>query len=133
MSFLLDTDHLSAYLRRPTRLAHRFFQHSVRLYTPSVAMAELYVWAFHHPNPAVALASIDKMLAHDVSVVEYDDRCAREFGRVRVELRRVGIEVPTVDLMIASVALVHDLTMVTHNTADFRNVPALRLVDWLAP
>ncbi len=41
--------------------------------------------------------------------------------------------VPTTDLMIASVALVHDLTLVTHNTTDFRNVPDLRIEDWLTP
>jgi len=34
--------------------------------------------------------------------------------------------------MIASVALVHDLTLVTHNTADFQRIPQLRLDDWLA-
>jgi len=33
--------------------------------------------------------------------------------------------------MIAAVALVHDLTLVTHNTADFRPIPGLRLEDWL--
>lgn len=33
MSFLLDTDTLSAHLRRPSGLAHRFFQFSGRLYT----------------------------------------------------------------------------------------------------
>ncbi len=31
-----------------------------------------------------------------------------------------------VDLMIASVALAHDLTLVTHNTADFQHIPDLR-------
>jgi hypothetical protein len=35
--------------------------------------------------------------------------------------------------MIASIALVHDLTMVTHNTADFQSIPGLRLADWLTP
>jgi len=25
------------------------------------------------------------------------------------------------------------LTLLTHNTADFRNIPDLRLVDWLTP
>jgi tRNA(fMet)-specific endonuclease VapC len=40
---------------------------------------------------------------------------------------------PTADLMIASVALVHNLTLVTHNTADFQNIPGLRLDDWLKP
>jgi tRNA(fMet)-specific endonuclease VapC len=33
--------------------------------------------------------------------------------------------------MIASVALVNDLTLVTHNTRDFENIPGLRLQDWL--
>ena len=37
----------------------------------------------------------------------------------------------TTDLMIGSVALLHDFTLVTHNTVDFRNIPGLRLEDWL--
>lgn len=35
--------------------------------------------------------------------------------------------------MIASALLVHNLTLVTHNTADFRHIPGLRLDDWLIP
>jgi tRNA(fMet)-specific endonuclease VapC len=35
--------------------------------------------------------------------------------------------------MIGAVALVHDLTLVTNNTADFQNIPGLRLDDWLNP
>jgi predicted nucleic acid-binding protein len=35
--------------------------------------------------------------------------------------------------LIASTALVHDLTLVTHNGHDFASVPGLRLADWLAP
>jgi len=35
--------------------------------------------------------------------------------------------------MIAAVALTYDLTLVTHNTADFENIPGLRLDDWLRP
>jgi len=59
MSFLLDTDHLSAHLRRPSGLAHRFFQYSGRLNTPSIALAELYVWAYRRPDPTAALVAID--------------------------------------------------------------------------
>jgi tRNA(fMet)-specific endonuclease VapC len=35
--------------------------------------------------------------------------------------------------MIAAAALVHNLTLVTHNTADYQNIPGLRLGDWLTP
>ena len=46
MSYLLDTNILSAHLRRPSGLQHRFVQHSGRLYASSVALAELYEWVY---------------------------------------------------------------------------------------
>ena len=133
MSFLLDTNILSAHLRRPSGLAHRFVQYSGRLYTSSVVLAELFVWAYNRPDPTTVLETIDRLLFEDVSVLDYDRDCANEFGRIRIQLRRSGIEVPTADLLIASVALVFDLTLVTHNTSDFQSIPNLRLVDWLTP
>jgi tRNA(fMet)-specific endonuclease VapC len=68
-----------------------------------------------------------------VNVVDFDHVCAKKFGEIRGSLLRQGISVPAVDLMIGSVALVHDLTLVTHNTADFQNIPGIRLEDWLLP
>ncbi len=131
MSFLLDTNILSAHLRRPPGLAHRFMQYGGRLYTSSVVLAELFVWAYNRPDPTKLLTGIDELLFEELNVLNYDVDCANEFGRVRIQVRQRGIEVPSVDLLIASVALVYDPTLVTHNTADFRNVPDLRLVDWL--
>ena len=68
-----------------------------------------------------------------VSVLDFDSDCGREFGKLRGQLLRQGITVSRMDLLIVSVALVHNLTLVTHNTADYRNVPGLRLDDWLIP
>ena len=44
-----------------------------------------------------------------------------------------AISIPLMDLLIASVALTHDLTVVTNNTDHFALIPGLRLVDWLTP
>ena len=133
MSFLLDTNVLSAHFRRPAGLAHRFFQYSGRLYTSSIVLAELFVWAHNRPDPARLLDGIEALLFREVSLLDFDRECANEFGRIRIQLRRSGIEVPSVDLMIASVALVYDLTLVTNNTKDFQHIPGLRLDDWLTP
>ncbi len=35
------------------------------------------------------------------------------------------------DAMIAATALVHNMTLVTHNTIEFQSVADLQFVDWL--
>jgi tRNA(fMet)-specific endonuclease VapC len=132
MNFLLDTDTCSAHMRRPARLAHRFIQHTGGLAIPTIVLAELYAGAYKHPNPPSLLTLIADLLG-EVQVLDFDSACAEQFGRVRGALLQKGISVSRMDLMIASVALVHDLTMVTHNTADYQNIPGLRLDDWLIP
>ena len=132
MTHLLDTNICSAHMRRPAGLAHRFFQYAGGIAISTVVLAELYAGAYKHPNPAKLLVLIRDLL-DEVAVVDFDSACAEQYGKLRGTLLQQGISVPTADLMIASVALVYDLTLVTHNTADFRNIPGLRLVDWLKP
>jgi len=133
MSFLLDTNILSAYLRGPTQLSHRFIQYSGRLYTSSLNMAELYVWANRRPQPEEASVAIDRLLEIEVGVLPHDLECAKVYGEKYVELQKSGKTPSPMDLMIASVALVYDFTLVTHNTRDFENISNLRLEDWLKP
>jgi tRNA(fMet)-specific endonuclease VapC len=74
---------------------------------------------------------IENDLLSDVSVLDFDSYRANKFGEVRGQLLQQGTSVSRVDLLIASVALVHNLTLVTPNAADFQNIPDLRLEDWL--
>jgi tRNA(fMet)-specific endonuclease VapC len=133
MSFLLDTDTCSTHLKRPSGLMHRFIQHSGGLYIPTIVLAELYTWAYQRQNPAPVVALIENDLLPDITVLDFDSACAKQFGQVRGHLLQNGISVSRMDLMIACVALVHNLTVVTHNTADYQNIPGLRLDDWLIP
>ena len=132
MSYLLDTDIVSAHLRRPSGLTHRFIQHSGRLSIPTLVLAELYAWAHGRDDPTPVLDKIRHLL-EDVQLLDFEQDSAERFGIIQTKLLRRGITVNPVDLMIASVALVHDLTLVTHNTRDFQNIPGLRLEDWLTP
>jgi tRNA(fMet)-specific endonuclease VapC len=132
MSFLLDTNIVSAHLRRPAGLSHRFIQHSGRLTVPTLVPAELYAWAYGRDNPTPVLDRIRSLLG-EVRVLTFEEDAAERFGMIQNHLLRKGITVSPVDLMIGSVALVNDLTLVTHNTKDFENIPGLRLQDWLTP
>ena len=44
-----------------------------------------------------------------------------------------GTPAPVMDLLNAATALVHNLTLVTHNTQDYANILGLNLDDWLVP
>ena len=96
-------------------------------------LGELYTWAYHRKNPTSVIHLIENDLLPDLTVLDFDAKCAEAFGRVRGQLLQKGISVSRVDLMIGAVALVHNLTMVTHNTADYASIPGLRLEDWLTP
>ncbi len=132
MSFLLDTDTCSAHLKRPAVLAHRFIQHLGRLSFPTIVLAELHDWAHLSPDPSPRLRQIGDLLT-EVEAIDFDRPCAEEFGRLRSLLRRQGVVVAPLDLMIGSVAIAHNLTVVTHNTAHFARIPGLGLEDWLTP
>jgi len=59
-------------------------------------------------------------------VLDFDERAATEFQRLRPLRRRVG----TMDLRIAAIALVHNATLLTRNAVDFDRIPGLRIEDW---
>lgn len=46
-------------------------------------------------------------------------------------LRRQRIRVGSMDLRVASIVLAHEATLLTRNLADFRQVPGLRVENWL--
>ena len=61
------------------------------------------------------------------------EHVGRKFGELQAALFDAGKPAPEMDLLIAATALVHDLTLVTHNVRDFANVPGLMVQDWLNP
>jgi tRNA(fMet)-specific endonuclease VapC len=65
----------------------------------------------------------------DWEILAFDDRAADRFE----DLRRRRICIGTMDLKIATIALVHDARFLTANLRDFSVVPDLRCEDWLRP
>jgi tRNA(fMet)-specific endonuclease VapC len=131
MSFLLDTDTCSAHLKSGT-LMHRMVQHAGRLHISVITLAEIYTWALRSAAPPHRLQGVIDLL-NDIAVLDITPDVARRFGEVQASLLDKGLRAPHMDLLIASTALVHGLTVVTHNQHHFSRIPALSLDDWLVP
>jgi tRNA(fMet)-specific endonuclease VapC len=132
VSFLVDTDICSLHLRGDRRLFNRFLQHLGRIHISAVTAGELFVWANRSAASAARRQGLLKFIS-DVTVLDVDLAVAETFGAVRTQQFATGQLTPPMDLLIASTALVHNLTLVTHNVQDYVAVPGLTVLDWLAP
>ena len=121
MSFLLDTDICSAWMKGHPAVSNRFVQYGGRLHLSAVTLGELWAWVGRANAPPGRLQRLLDLLK-DVQVLLLDESVARKFGEVRAWQLDRGLSTPDLDLLNASVALVHNLTMVTHNTRDYTNV-----------
>ena len=132
MSFLLDTDICSAYMKGSNAVYTRFIQYGGRLHISTVTLGELWAWvARANASPRRLQTLLD--LLKDVQVLPVDEAVARKFGEVRAWQLDRGLATPDLDSLNAVIDAVHGFTLVTHNTSDYQNIPVLPLDDWLAP
>lgn len=132
MSFLLDTDICSAYMKGNRAVHTRFIQYGGRLHIATVTLGELWAWVRRaNASPRRLQGLLD--LLRDVQVLSFDETVAHKFGEVRAWQLDRGLSTPDLDFLNAVTALVHGFTLVTHNTSDYGNIPSLMLDDWLTP
>lgn len=132
MSYLVDTDTCSAFIRGNRAVWPKFMQYFGRIHVSTITAAELWTWVLK-PGVSSAREQGVRDLLNNTNVLPVDLDVARRFGEVRANQLVRGTVTPSLDLLIASTALCHNLTLVTHNTADYATIPGLSLDDWLPP
>ena len=132
MSFLLDTDICSAYLKNNQMVVSKVMLHVGGLHVSVITVGELLTWARRAKAPPSRIRGVRDLLAAS-TVHEVDFSIADKFGELRANLLDQEITIGEMDLLNGAVALVHSLTMVTHNKKDYANIPGLTLEDWMVP
>lgn len=133
MRYLLDTNVCVRYLNG-TSLAILQRLQAIDLEEVavcSVVKAELFYGAMRSTDPERSWARQRQFLEVFVSL-PFDDIAALIAGRIRAQLAHQGTLIGSNDLLIASIALANDLTLVTHNTGEFNRVEGLLIEDWEA-
>jgi tRNA(fMet)-specific endonuclease VapC len=133
MRYLLDTNTCIAYLNGRAVGIRRRLQSlpPSEVALCSVVKAELLYGARKSTNPPAVLAKLGRFFGPFHSL-PFDDAAAQAYGTIRAGLEQVGTPIGPNDLMIAAIAVAGGLTLVTHNTAEFRRVPGLAIEDWEA-
>lgn len=110
MSFLIDTDTCSAFMKGHPLAYKRFMQYTGRLFMSVVTLGELTIWVCRAKAPPKRSQDLRDLLRF-VTPLDLTPDMARKFGEVQAAFLDVGQRLPELDLLIASTALVQGHTV----------------------
>ena len=133
---LLDTDILSEILKAKNDavVARAIaYKESFERFTISVITVMEVVKGLHKMGRTDALEKFLNGL-QAMEVIPFEQNCSILAGRMFADLERVGQPIGKADPMIAAIAVQHNLTLVTGNTAHYQRVQelgySLKLDNW---
>ena len=99
--------------------------------TSSINLGEIYYGANRSSHKDRILQAFEKKVFTNLTVLSFDTESAKIFGDLKAKLEKRGKNKSEPDLRIASIAIQHNLTLVTGNERHFSDIPFLRVENWL--
>lgn len=128
--YLLDTDTLIYNLKGNDSIKRNLELHLEDPIKISViTLMELYFGAYKSEKVAGNLAKI-RRIENSFEIVSIGKESAQIFGMLKASLKKSGSPLDDFDLLIASCAMTHNLTLVTNNTKHFSRIDGLKLTNW---
>src|SRR5437764_8655400 len=127
MKYLVDSDYVADYLgARPSaiQLLSSFAKDDLSI--SLITYGEIYE-GIHFGRDPQKTKEVFHLFLHSVAILPLSQPIMRQFARIRGELRRTGKIIGDFDILIASTAIQHNLTLVTRNIKDYERIPELAL------
>lgn len=126
--WLLDTNTISHAIRGLNGVRDRVRSlPQQRLRVPTMVVAELEYGSLKAPYPEQYRMRWRRFI-DGIAIVTFDEAAAVAHAGLRHALRHQPIGER--DLLIAAIAVANGLSVATGNTAEFKRVPKLKVVDW---
>ena len=99
------------------------------VFLSSITVAEMQYGTYNSQNIEKNRISLTEFLA-PFQIIDFDNRDAEFFGKIRSKLRKEGNLIGPYDMLIAAQALSRKLILVTNNVNEFERIPDLIIEDW---
>lgn len=129
---MLDTN-ICIYLikNKPTEVKEKFNLYEVgEICISSISVSELYYGVRKSQMVERNLQALALFLA-PLNIVDYDEKAAIEYGKIRSALESSGKTIGSLDMLIAAHAKSMGVTLVTNNSKEFERVHGLKLENWV--
>lgn len=130
MKYAIDSDILIYYLKNHPKVVERFVDTNLdELSTTIINYTELLFGAYKSAKSVENLTAIRHFL-DSLNIVQFDKQAAEIFAHTKAQLQKEGNIIADMDLLIASICLASNLTLVTNNTRHFEKIVDLPLENW---
>jgi len=132
MKYLLDTN-ICIYIikNQYTEIVHRIESVGVdNIGVSSITVAEMEFGIAKSSNPKQAESKLYEFLV-PFEIYDFNASSARHYGRIRAELTKNGTPIGPMDMLIASIAMANDMTIVTNNVKEFERIGELQIENWI--
>ncbi len=131
MKYMLDTNIcIYAIKHKPDTVIKKFLSHDPEeLCISAITYAEL----MHGVEKSMAVEKnrvAMSLFLSPITILQFDERAAEEYGRIKAELEKKGTPIGPMDTLIAGHARSSGLILVTNNTGEFSRVTGLAVEDW---
>ena len=127
--FLLDTDTVIYNMKGNVNVQKNLRHHIDSVNFSVITLMELYYGARKSQKVSANLAKI-KTLEQSIETIPVGLESTEIFGLLKAQLEIAGNRLDDFDLIIASCAMAHNLTLVTNNTKHFQRIDGLKLANW---
>jgi tRNA(fMet)-specific endonuclease VapC len=126
-SALLDTSIVVEYFRGNLKIADTL-EGAQTLLVPSIVAGELCYGALRSEQFEKRWQQL-LMFLQTVTILSVDRETAFHYGHIRSALAQTGTPIPENDIWIATLAIQHQLPLVTRDK-HFERIPSISLLNW---
>ena len=128
--YMLDTNTLIYFFKGMGDVEKNLFLHSPKdIFISSIVLYELRVGIAKSNNPQKREKQLSVLLKQ-INVIDFSKEEAKASALLRANFETRGTPIGPIDTLIAGPAKANNLTLITHNTNEFKRVEGLKLDDW---
>jgi tRNA(fMet)-specific endonuclease VapC len=125
---LIDTD-IASFIFKGSSYAYPYqpLLNEQELALSFMTVAELFQWAILRRWSTRRIEQLERYLSNYL-IIPVDQPLCRTWAKIRADRQTIGRIISPQDAWIAATALRYNLSLVTHNVKDFREIPNLQII-----
>jgi len=129
MAVVVDTDVVS-FVFKENEQSEFYSPHLIQVpkFISFMILAELRRWKLQNNWGDKKSAKFEEFLS-DFGVIHSDETLCEIWAEIMRDARKYGNPIETADAWVASVALLFDVPLVTHNRRHFQNIKNLKIIS----